>query len=98
MASELNNLSLNGDIYIDKSFDLVVGEVIMFPHDNYSNNASASNSSQATSFLPCNGQSYNTSTYSDLYSIISTLHGSVLPNLNNTNGHSTSNTIYILGD
>ena len=73
MASKFQNLKCNSDIHVNNTnFEVLVGEVIMWPHAN----------NIPSGFLSCNGQTYNTTTYSELYSVIGSLYGSSLPNLN----------------
>ena len=73
MTSEFINLTCNDDVHVNNvGFDILVGEVIMWPH--------ATNI--PSGFLQCDGSTYNISTYSELYSVIGNLYGSNLPNLN----------------
>ena len=67
MTSTFNTITANSDIYnkYDTNIELIVGEIIMFP--KVYNKSSLSNNIE---LLLCNGGSYSTSDYSELYSII----------------------------
>ena len=87
-----NDISLSSLIFNDNNNEYLVGEIIMWPHLI----------NIPSTFLECNGQSLNRTTYSDLFNIIGTKYGSVdinhfnLPNLNNS-GLNTSNQQIIRG-
>lgn len=99
-SSEFNSLTIKGPIYsYEQNTELVVGEVVMWPNQTvYSYSLYPSSSTSASRFLPCNGDQYSTTIYSELYSVISTLHGNNLPELNNVSSDSSSNIFYLRGD
>lgn len=67
MTSTFNTISANKDIYnkYDTNIELIIGEIIMFPKVY-----NKSNLSNNIELLLCNGSSYSTSDYPELYAVI----------------------------